>query len=130
MQMSFWQLRLFFVLKLVVILLLVVGGSEAFLPMPPPWPELPYSWYKSYNPRAVNVFRTAFTSGSKYCSQSLRISFPVCYARAHAHSAKQVENTCHCVCVLYWEVIQHDLFLIFPSCGSPSKSNSTVWRVF
>ena len=38
----FWQLWLFLVLKLVVILLVVVWGHEAYLPMPPPWPELKY----------------------------------------------------------------------------------------
>ena len=35
----FWQFWLFFVFKLVVILLLVVQGSEVFLPMPPSWLE-------------------------------------------------------------------------------------------
>ena len=39
MQMIFWQFWLFFVFKLVVILLLVGHGSEAFLPTSPPWPE-------------------------------------------------------------------------------------------
>ena len=33
---KFW---LFFVFKLAVVLLLVVRGSEAYLPMPPSWPE-------------------------------------------------------------------------------------------
>ena len=37
MQMLFWQFWLFFVFKLVVFLLLVVRGSEAFLPIPPFW---------------------------------------------------------------------------------------------
>ena len=36
--MIFFQFWLFFVFKLVVILLLVVQGSEKFLPMPPSWP--------------------------------------------------------------------------------------------
>ena len=36
-----WQLWLFIVFKLVVILVLIVGGSEAFLPMPPSWLEAP-----------------------------------------------------------------------------------------
>ena len=40
MQFDFLAARLFFVSKLVVILLLVVQGSEAFLPMLLPWPEL------------------------------------------------------------------------------------------
>ena len=35
----FWQFWLFIVFKLVVILFLVVQGSEAFLPMPPSWLE-------------------------------------------------------------------------------------------
>ena len=37
----FWQFWLFIDFRLVVILLLVVGGREGFLPMPPSWPELP-----------------------------------------------------------------------------------------
>ena len=37
----FWQFWLFFVFKLVVILLLVVHGSKVFLPTTPSWPELP-----------------------------------------------------------------------------------------
>ena len=37
----FYQLLLFFVFKLVFILLLVVEGSEAYLPTPPSWPEVP-----------------------------------------------------------------------------------------
>ena len=36
----FWQFSLFLFFKLVVILLLVVWGSEAYLPTPPSWPEL------------------------------------------------------------------------------------------
>ena len=36
----FWHLWLFFVFKFVV-LLLVVRGSKVFLPMPPPWLEVP-----------------------------------------------------------------------------------------
>ena len=39
MQMFFWQFWLFFVFKLVVILLLVVRESRVFLPMLPSWPE-------------------------------------------------------------------------------------------
>ena len=35
----FWHCWLIFVFKLVVILLLVVGGSEAYLSTPPSWPE-------------------------------------------------------------------------------------------
>ena len=35
----FWQFWLFFVLKFIVVLLLVVQGSKAYLPMPPSWPE-------------------------------------------------------------------------------------------
>ena len=35
----FWQFWSFFVLKLVVVLL-VVQGSKAYLPMPPSWPEV------------------------------------------------------------------------------------------
>ena len=37
----FWQFWLVFVFKLFVILLLVVQDSEAYLPMPPCWPEAP-----------------------------------------------------------------------------------------
>ena len=33
----FWQFWLFFVFKLIVFLLLVVGGIEVYLPMPPYW---------------------------------------------------------------------------------------------
>ena len=36
----FWQFWLFFVFKFVVVLLLVVQGSEAYLPVPPFWPEI------------------------------------------------------------------------------------------
>ena len=36
----FWHFWLFLDFKLVIILLLVVRGSEGFLPMPPSWPEL------------------------------------------------------------------------------------------
>ena len=36
----FWQFWWFTVFKLVVILVLVVQGSKAFLPMPPSWLEL------------------------------------------------------------------------------------------
>ena len=39
----FWHFWLFIHFRLVVILLLVVQGSEGFLPMPPSWPELPRS---------------------------------------------------------------------------------------
>ena len=35
-----WHLCLFIVFRLVIILLLVVRGSEGFLPMPQSWPEL------------------------------------------------------------------------------------------
>ena len=38
----FWQFWLFFLFKLSVILLLVVQGSEAFLPMPPSWLSTPH----------------------------------------------------------------------------------------
>ena len=36
----FWQVWLFFVFKFVVILLLFVGGSKAYLTMPPSWQEV------------------------------------------------------------------------------------------
>ena len=36
----FWRFWLFSVLKFVVVLLLVVWGSKAYLPMPPSWPEV------------------------------------------------------------------------------------------
>ena len=36
----FWQFWLFFVLKFVVVLLLVVQGSTVYLPTPLPWPEV------------------------------------------------------------------------------------------
>ena len=36
----FWQFWLFFIFKLVAILLLVVWGSKAYLPAPPSWPEV------------------------------------------------------------------------------------------
>ena len=36
----FWQFWVIFVLRLVVILLMVVQGGEACLPMPPSWPEV------------------------------------------------------------------------------------------
>ena len=36
----FWQFLLFFVFKFVVILLLFVGGSKAYLTMPPSWQEV------------------------------------------------------------------------------------------
>ena len=39
----FWQFWLFFIFKLVVILLLVVRGSKAYLPTPPSCLELPCS---------------------------------------------------------------------------------------
>ena len=35
----FWHFWLFIDFRLVVILLLVVRGSEGFLPMPPSWPN-------------------------------------------------------------------------------------------
>ena len=38
----FWRFWLFIDFRLVVILLLVVRGSEGFLPVPPSWPELPH----------------------------------------------------------------------------------------
>ena len=38
----FWHFWLFIDFSLVVILLLVVRGSERFLPMPPSWLELPF----------------------------------------------------------------------------------------
>ena len=41
----FWQFWLFFVFKLVVILLLVVQGSKAYLPMLPPWLKVYYYYY-------------------------------------------------------------------------------------
>ena len=37
----FWHFWLFIDFRLIVILLLVVRGSEAFLSTPPSWPELP-----------------------------------------------------------------------------------------
>ena len=37
---TFWQFWLFFVLRVVVILLMVVQGGKARLPMPPSWPEV------------------------------------------------------------------------------------------
>ena len=39
MQFDFLVLLIVYDFKLVVILLLVVRGSEAFLPTSPPWPE-------------------------------------------------------------------------------------------
>ena len=36
----FWRFWLFIDFRLVVILLLVVGGSKGSLPTPPSWPEL------------------------------------------------------------------------------------------
>ena len=36
----FWQFWLFFVFKFVVVLLLVVPGAKAYLPMPPSWLEV------------------------------------------------------------------------------------------
>ena len=39
-SLNIWQFCLFFVFKFVVVLLLVVWGSEVFLPMSPPWLEL------------------------------------------------------------------------------------------
>ena len=36
----FWQFWLFFVFKLVVVLLLVVGGGTIYLPMPPSWSKV------------------------------------------------------------------------------------------
>ena len=45
MQMFFWQFRLFLVFKLVVILLLIVQRSKAFLPTPPSWPQYYPKWY-------------------------------------------------------------------------------------
>ena len=39
-SLAFWHFWLFIVFKLVVILLLVVQGSKALLPMPPSWLEL------------------------------------------------------------------------------------------
>ena len=50
----FWQYWLFFVFKLVVILLLVVQGREMFLPMPPSWPELPHSSLFHVWPSLIN----------------------------------------------------------------------------
>ena len=38
--MIIWRFWLFIDFRLVVILLLVVQGSEGFLPVPPSWPEL------------------------------------------------------------------------------------------
>ena len=40
MQFDFPAVLVVFVFKLVAVLLLVLGGSEMFLPMPPSWPEL------------------------------------------------------------------------------------------
>ena len=39
----FWQFWLFIIVKLVVILLLVVDRSKAFLPAPPSWPAKSFS---------------------------------------------------------------------------------------
>ena len=39
MQFGFLEVLIFIVFKLVVVLLLVVGGSETYLPTPPSWPE-------------------------------------------------------------------------------------------
>ena len=36
----FWHFWLFFVFKFVVVLLVVVRGGKAYLPMPPSWPEV------------------------------------------------------------------------------------------
>ena len=38
----FWQFWLIFVFRLVVILLMVVWGGEAYLSMPPSWPEVSF----------------------------------------------------------------------------------------
>ena len=41
----FWHFWLFIDFRLVVILLLVVRGSEGFLPTPPSWPDLRYAFF-------------------------------------------------------------------------------------
>ena len=41
----FWRFWLFIDFRLVVILLLVVQGSEWFLPTPPSWPELSHAFF-------------------------------------------------------------------------------------
>ena len=49
----FWQLWLVFVFNLVVILLLVMQGSEAYLPMPPSWLKLLKGGDLIFNPPAL-----------------------------------------------------------------------------
>ena len=48
MQFDFLGVLVVSVFKLVVILLLVIQGSLAFLPMPPSWPELSIVGFKFY----------------------------------------------------------------------------------
>ena len=38
----YWHFWVVFVSKFVVVLLLIVQGGKAYLPIPPTWPELPY----------------------------------------------------------------------------------------
>ena len=70
----FWHFWLFIDFRLVVILLLVVWGSEGFLPMPPSWPERPHfslNQRKTYIGNPGKLILVLFSQGQYIKSQGL-----------------------------------------------------------
>ena len=116
----FWQFCLFLVFKLVVILLLVVWGSEAYLPTPPSWPEahkplltrpISHSTFSMYNANLFLHFSHVFTFLKIIKHNTLKKL--LIYSIFNIKMATQKFINCFFKCTLLWQLSQYNLTKLF-----------------